>query len=84
QIRRIGPEPSIALGLALRFILAPEAGLLSVINHVWPGLWKPALDGKDAMIAVIVAFSWKYIGYKFIFFLSALQGIPRSLIEAAA
>ena len=36
------------------------------------------------MIAVIVAFSWKYIGYNFIFFLSALQGIPRSLIEAAA
>ena len=73
-----------ALGLAFRFILAPEAGLLSVINHVWPGLWNPALDGKDAMIAVIVAFSWKYIGYNFIFFLSALQGIPRSLIEAAA
>ena len=55
-----------------------------VINHVWPGLWNPALDGKDAMIAVVVAFSWKYIGYNFIFFLSALQGIPRSLIEAAA
>jgi sn-glycerol 3-phosphate transport system permease protein len=73
-----------ALGLAFRFILAPEAGLLSVINQVWPGLWNPALDGKDAMIAVIVAFSWKYIGYNFIFFLSALQGIPRSLIEAAA
>ncbi len=73
-----------ALGLAFRFILAPEAGFLSLINQVWPGLWNPALDGKDAMIAVIVAFSWKYIGYNFIFFLSALQSIPRSLIEAAA
>jgi sn-glycerol 3-phosphate transport system permease protein len=73
-----------ALGLAFRFILAPEAGMLSVLNHIWPNIWNPALDGKDAMIAVIVAFSWKYIGYNFIFFLSALQGIPRSLIEAAA
>jgi sn-glycerol 3-phosphate transport system permease protein len=73
-----------ALGLAFRFILAPEAGLLSVINAIWPGAWNPALDGTDAMIAIIVAFSWKYIGYNFIFFLSALQGIPRSLIEAAA
>ncbi len=73
-----------ALGLAFRFILAPEAGLLSLINHAWPGLWNPALDGKDAMIAVIVAFSWKYVGYNFIFFLSALQGIPRAQIEAAA
>jgi len=73
-----------ALGLAFRFILAPEAGLLSMINRIWPDVWNPALDGNDAMIAIIVAFSWKYIGYNFIFFLSALQGIPRSLIEAAA
>jgi sn-glycerol 3-phosphate transport system permease protein len=73
-----------ALGLAFRFILAPEAGFLSLINQIWPGLWNPALDGTDAMIAVIIAFSWKYIGYNFIFFLSALQSIPRSLIEAAA
>ena len=36
------------------------------------------------MAAIIVAFSWKYIGYNFIFFLAALQGVPRSLIEAAA
>ncbi|MCX5513607.1 glycerol-3-phosphate transporter permease [Kaistia algarum] len=73
-----------ALGLAFRFILAPEAGLLSIVNHLWPNVWNPALDGNDAMIAIIVAFSWKYIGYNFIFFLSALQGVPRSMIEAAA
>lgn len=73
-----------ALALAFRFILAPEAGLLAVVNRVWPGLWNPALDGTDAMIAVIVTFAWKYVGYNFIFFLSALQGIPRSLTEAAA
>jgi sn-glycerol 3-phosphate transport system permease protein len=73
-----------ALGLAFRFILAPEAGLLAFINRTWPGLWNTALDGTDAMIAVIVTFAWKYIGYNFIFFLSALQGIPRSQIEAAA
>ena len=73
-----------ALGLAFRFILAPEAGLLSVINHLSPGLWNPALDGTDAMIAIVIAFSWKYIGYNFIFFLSALASIPRSLTEAAA
>ena len=73
-----------ALALAFRFILAPEAGFLSVVNRVWPGLWNPGLDGADAMASVIAAFSWKYIGYNFIFFLAALQGIPRSLIEAAA
>jgi sn-glycerol 3-phosphate transport system permease protein len=73
-----------ALGLAFRFILAPEAGLLAFVNKIWPGLWNPALYGADAMIAIIVTFAWKYVGYNFIFFLSALQGIPRGLLEAAA
>ncbi|MBV5265183.1 carbohydrate ABC transporter permease [Pinisolibacter aquiterrae] len=73
-----------ALALAFRFMLAPEAGLLAFVNRLWPGLWDPGLDGTDAMIAVIVAFSWKYVGYNFVFFLSALQGIPKSLTEAAA
>jgi len=73
-----------ALGMAFRFILAPEAGFLAFINKIWPGLWNPALHGVDAMIAIVVAFAWKYVGYNFIFFLAALQAIPRSLIEASA
>jgi sn-glycerol 3-phosphate transport system permease protein len=73
-----------ALGMAFRFILAPEAGFMAFVNDIWPGLWNPTLDGVDAMIAIVVAFAWKYIGYNFIFFLAALQAIPRSLIEAAA
>ena len=73
-----------ALGLAFRFILAPEAGFLAFINKIWPGLWNPSLNGTDAMIAIIIAYAWKAIGYNFIFFLAALQAIPRSLIEAAA
>ena len=73
-----------ALGLAFRFILAPEAGFMAYINHLWPGIWDPTLDGNDAMIAIIVTFAWKYLGYNFIFFISALQGVPRALLEAAA
>jgi sn-glycerol 3-phosphate transport system permease protein len=73
-----------ALGLAFRFILAPEAGFLAFVNRLWPGLWNPTLHGLDAMIAIVVAFAWKSIGYNFVFFLAALQSIPRALIEAAA
>lgn len=73
-----------ALALAFRFILAPEAGFMAVVNRVWPGFWDPGLDGADAMASIIIAFSWKYVGYNFIFFLAAFQAIPRSLIEAAA
>ncbi|MDR3515182.1 MAG: ABC transporter permease subunit [Azospirillaceae bacterium] len=73
-----------ALGLAFRFLMAPEAGFLAFLNQIAPGLWDPGLNGTDAMIEIIVAFSWKYVGYDFIFFLSALQAIPRAQIEAAA
>ncbi|MEJ0013998.1 MAG: sugar ABC transporter permease [Bauldia sp.] len=73
-----------ALGLAFRFILAPEAGFFAVFNRIWPGVWDPTLDGNDAMIAIIITFAWKYLGYNFIFFLSALQGVPRALLESAA
>ena len=36
-----------ALGMAFRFILAPEAGFLAFVNKIWPGLWNPALHGTD-------------------------------------
>ena len=76
--------PAAAVGLTFRFIFAPDAGLFSVVNHVFPGLWNPALDGADAVILVTLAQSWKMIGYNFIFLLAALQNIPRSVIEASA
>jgi sn-glycerol 3-phosphate transport system permease protein len=73
-----------ALGVAFRFILAPEAGFMAYVNHLIPGLWNPALYGGQAMAAIVIAYVWKYVGYNFIFFLAALQGIPKSLLEAAA
>jgi sn-glycerol 3-phosphate transport system permease protein len=73
-----------ALGLAFRFILAPQAGFMAFFNHIWPGIWDPVLSGFDAMLAIIIAYVWKSVGYNFIFFLAALQAIPKSLIEAAA
>ena len=73
-----------ALGLAFRFMLAPEAGLIAGLNRLWPDIWNPGLTGWQAMLGIILAYSWKYTGYTFIFFVAGLQSIPRSLIEAAA
>src|SRR3569832_854718 len=66
-----------ALGVAFRFILAPEAGFMAYVNHALPGFWNPALNGGQAMIAIVIAYTWKYIGYNFVFFLAALQAIPK-------
>jgi sn-glycerol 3-phosphate transport system permease protein len=73
-----------AVGLAFRFIFAPDAGFVSSINKVFPNLWNPALDGLDAFILIVIANSWKMIAYSFIFFLAGLQAIPRTITEAAA
>jgi len=73
-----------AVGLAFRFIFAPDAGFVSAINKVFPNLWNPALDGWDAFILIVIANSWKMTAYSFIFFLAGLQSIPRTITEAAA
>jgi sn-glycerol 3-phosphate transport system permease protein len=73
-----------AVGLAFRFIFAPDAGFVSAINRAFPNLWNPALDGTDALILVILGQAWKMVGYNFVFFLAGLQSIPRPLVEAGA
>lgn len=73
-----------AVGLAFRFIFSPEAGFVSAINRVFPDLWNPALDGNDAFILIVLAQAWMMVGYNFIFFLAALQSIPRTVTEAGA
>ena len=73
-----------AAGVAFRFIFAPEAGLIGALNQIWPGLWNPAINGGQALLMVMVCHAWLGIGYNFIFFLAALQMIPRSINEAGA
>ncbi len=73
-----------AAGVAFRFMFSPQAGLIGTINQVWPGIWDPSTVGWQALLMVIVAHAWLGIGYNFVFFLAALQMIPRSVIEAGA
>src|SRR5580704_2482904 len=48
-----------ALGVAFRFIFAPQAGFLAFVNHIWPGIWDPTLNGIDAMVSIVLAYAWK-------------------------
>lgn len=73
-----------AAGVAFRFMFSPEAGLIGGINTVFPGIWDPSTIGWQALMMVIICHAWLGIGYNFVFFLAALQGIPRSLTEAGA
>jgi sn-glycerol 3-phosphate transport system permease protein len=73
-----------AAGVAFRFIFSPDAGMIGALNTFWPGMWDPATNGWHALLMVIVCHAWLGIGYNFVFFLAALQMIPRSIAEAGA
>jgi sn-glycerol 3-phosphate transport system permease protein len=73
-----------AVGLAFQFVFNPGAGIFSYINTLSPGWWDLSKYPWQAVTAIVIAGAWKQVAYSFIFFLAALQSIPRSLIEAAA
>lgn len=73
-----------AAGVAFRFIFAPDSGMIGALNQSWPGLWDPSTNGAQALVMVMICHAWLGIGYNFVFFLAALQMIPRSISEAGA
>ena len=75
--------PAIA-GVLWLFLFHPSFGIVgSALRRV--GIdWNYLLNGRQALLLVILAAAWKQIGYNFLFFLAGLQAIPKTLIEAAA
>ena len=75
--------PAIA-GVLWLFMFNPTLG---VVAH-WltrAGVhWDFLLNGRQALLLLVMAAVWKQISYNFVFFLAGLQAIPKSLIEAAA
>jgi multiple sugar transport system permease protein len=74
----------VATAVIWLWILDPQFG---VVNQALRGLGLPApgwaSDAFWAMPTVIVAFSWREIGYFTVIYLAGLQGIPTELKEAA-
>ena len=77
-------------------VAPPVAGLIGVMffdQHIGPfvklAAWfgwemRVGINYWDTAITMITISVWKQIPYNFIFFLSGLQGISRSVVEAAA
>lgn len=75
--------PAVA-GILWRFLFDPAVGSISYILQLLGINWNFLLNGKQALLLVIIAASWQQFSYNFIFFLAGLTAIPKSLIEAAA
>ncbi|MGR5109294.1 sn-glycerol-3-phosphate ABC transporter permease UgpA [Vibrio jasicida] len=75
--------PVVAGSLWL-FLFDPTIGVMTELLNLFGVDWNPALNGTHAMWMVIITSTWKQISYNFLFFLAALQSVPKSLHEAAA
>lgn len=75
--------PAVAAVLWL-FIFHPSIGFLGRALRELGVLWDYKLNGGQAMLLVVLASSWKQVSYNFLFFLAALQSIPKSVLEAAS
>jgi len=75
--------PAVA-GVLWLFMFSPTNGILALTLKSMGYNWNHVLNGRQAMVLVVIAASWKQIAYNFLFFLAGLQMIPKSLIEAAA
>jgi sn-glycerol 3-phosphate transport system permease protein len=75
--------PAIA-GVLWLFLFHPSFGIVGSVLRRAGVDWNYLLNGRQALLLVILAAAWKQIGYNFLFFLAGLQAIPQSLTEAAA
>ena len=66
------------------FMFNPTLGVFPYLLEFVGIDWNHYLNGSQAMMLVIIAAAWKQVAYNFLFYLAAMQSIPRSLIEAAA
>jgi len=75
----------VAVALLWMWILDGNSGAVGGLTR-WLGLGTVSLlgDPRWALPALAVVAVWKLTGYAMIVFLAGLQGVPRSLLEAAA
>lgn len=74
----------VLAGTLWLFMFDPTLGIITYVLDQFGYDWNHKLNGGQAMSLVIMAATWKQISYNFLFFLAAMQSIPKSLIEAAA
>jgi len=77
--------PTVAISIVWTWIYEPDVG---IANAVLKFLHLPALQwinsSKTSMLAVIIVTIWKSLGYAMIFYITALEKVPKELYEANA
>jgi raffinose/stachyose/melibiose transport system permease protein len=73
-----------ATGLIFSFVYDGDYGLLAAIYRLF-GAEAPHLlaSPQTSMLAILIVIVWKYFGFHMMLFIAALQGMDRTLVEAA-
>jgi len=74
----------VLAGALWLFMFNPSIGIIPYLLKYIGSEWNHYLNGNQAMGLIIMAATWKQIAYNFLFYLAAMQSIPKSVIEAAA
>ncbi len=74
----------VVAGALWVFMFNPTLGIIAHWLSAAGYEWNHKLNGGQAMALVVVASAWKQVAYNFLFFLAAMQSIPKSVIESAA
>lgn len=74
-----------AIGVAFQFIFDPSFGLVQDVLHRLGVTNVPDFyqDPQWALFMVTITYIWKNLGYTFVIYLAALQGVRSELLEAA-
>lgn len=75
--------PAVA-GMLLRFIFDPAIGIAPFVLRHFGIHWDFNVNPYQALMLVVLIAVWQQTSYNFLFYMAALQGIPKSLLEASA
>lgn len=77
--------PTVAISIVWTWIFEPKGG---IANLILEAMHLPVLSwlksSQTAMLAVIIVTVWKGLGYAMIFYLSALEKVPKDIYEASS
>ena len=79
--------PLSLVGITFAWLLSPINGFVNIIirnlTHNVRFMFDWYQEPKTAIIGIVIARSWKMVGFTLIIFVAGLKGIPKSLREAA-
>ena len=77
--------PTVAISIVWSWIFEPQYGFANYVLQLFNLPKSQWLQSSDtAMIAVIIVTVWKGFGWAMVFYLTALERVPKELYEAAA